>query len=116
MKNKMNTQLGIVEVVEDHERCASDWIHAKSQVGMRPFDCRKCRQDMFDDGIDAVALLSDDTHTKRLDALSEESVELIEGCLETRTFLMSATGEPRAWREIDQSARGLRRENMIGQL
>ena len=58
----------------------SDRIHAKFQFRMRPFDCGKCRQDMFDGGIDAVALLSDDTRTKRRDALSEEGIELIEGC------------------------------------
>jgi hypothetical protein len=28
---------------------------------MGPFDRRKCRQDMFDRGIHAVTLLSDDT-------------------------------------------------------
>jgi hypothetical protein len=81
VKDEVHPKLGIVEVIEHDERRASDWIYAKSEVGMWPFDCRKCCQDVFDRGIDAVALLGNDAHAKRLNALCEKRVELVEGSL-----------------------------------
>src|SRR5262249_47865067 len=81
MKKEKHAQFRNVEVVENNERAASDRENAKDQFGGRAVYCGKSPQDMFDGGIDAVALLSDDTHAKQLDALSEEGVELIEGCL-----------------------------------
>src|SRR5882672_6630889 len=81
MKYEVHAQLGIVEVIEYHERRTSNRVHTKPKMRMRSFDCRKCCQHVLDCGIDAIALLGDDAYAKRLDALGEERVELVESCL-----------------------------------
>src|SRR5258708_6068365 len=80
-KKEGHPKFGIVAIAEHHQRCSGYRIYTKSQAGMRPFDRRERCQDMFDGAIDTVTLLRDDTNTKRLDALSKEGVELVEGCL-----------------------------------
>jgi hypothetical protein len=81
MKDEVHPKFDIVEVIEHNERRSSDRIHAKSEVGMLPFECRKCCEDVFDGGLDTVTLLGDDERPKRLNALSEKRIELIEGGL-----------------------------------
>jgi len=81
MKDEVHPKLDLVEVVEHNKRRASDRIHAKAEVGMWPFDCRKCCQDVFNRGIDAIPLLGNDAHAKRPNALCEKRVKLVNGSL-----------------------------------
>ena len=80
MKNEMDAQLGVVELVKDDERCAGNRIGAQTVRRIRSFGIRIDGQEMLKDAVKEAALFSSNTYTECLFAEFQKFNQLpIEG-------------------------------------
>ena len=104
----VNAQLGVVKVVDQHERRLAHGMGAQAEAGMRSLRRGITGEEVSDEGIDEIAFLGDEARSKRRNTLGQQGVQLLDERLGEANVSLMPTSAHRGVRWPRRSWRALR--------